>query len=314
LIDSVVFLVKTIDSVFGALINDVVPHHLLGRFFGLFRALSLTAGIIFNYWLMGKAEIYYVWMLCGFALLYAVGFTLMCLKVKEGEYPPPETITRPGFFASAKVYLSESFTIRYYWWVFAATVVAQMAFTPVNTYTVQFARSLGMDMGTYGKLTALSYVVSLCLAFFLGWLADRFHPLRVGIASLLLYAVCTAWGATYATTPYRMGIAWVAHVVISGTFYTTTASLSQRLFPRLKFAQYASAGGIIGAIAAITFTPAFGKIVELTGTQYRYTYLMGCILCIIGIVLLLVVHHHFMKLGGLKGYVAPERNTGGAEQ
>ena len=117
---------------------------------------------------MGKAEVYYVWMLCGFALLYAVGFTLMGLKVKEGQYPPPEMIRRPGIFASAKVYLSESFTIRYYWWVFAATVVSGMSFVPVNTYSIQFARALGMDMELYGKLTALSYVVSLCLAFFWG--------------------------------------------------------------------------------------------------------------------------------------------------
>ena len=111
-----------------------------------------------------------------------------------------------------------------------------------------------------------------------------------------------------------MGIALVAHVVISGTFYyTTTASLSQRLFPRLKFAQYASAGGILGAVAGIVFTPTFGKIIELTGKQYRHTYLMGCILCCIAMGLLLVVHYHFMRLGGLKGYVAPERNTGAVE-
>jgi len=300
------------NSVFGALINDVVPHRLLGRFFGLFRALSLLAGIIFNYWLMGKAETWYVWMLCGFALLYAVGFTLMCLKVKEGQYPPPETIRRPGIIASAKVYLSESFTIRYYWWTFAAMVVSEMAFSPINTYSLQFARSLGMNMDFYGKLIALSYVVSLCLAFFLGWLADRFHPLRVGIASLVLFAVCTAWGTIYATTPGKMGIALVAHVVISGTYYTTTASLSQRLFPRLKFAQYASARGILSAITGMVFTPVFGKIIELTGTQYRYTYLMSCILCCTAIGLLLVVHYHFMKLGGPMGYIAPERNTGDA--
>ena len=208
------------NSVFGALINDVVPHRLLGRFFGLFRALSLLAGIIFNYWLMGKAETWYVWMLCGFALLYAVGFTLMCLKVKEGQYPPPETIRRPGIIASAKVYLSESFTIRYYWWTFAAMVVSEMAFSPINTYSLQFARSLGMNMDFYGKLIALSYVVSLCLAFFLGWLADRFHPLRVGIASLVLFAVCTAWGTIYATTPGKMGICITSRLA-AGTIWVT---------------------------------------------------------------------------------------------
>jgi hypothetical protein len=38
------------NAVFGGLINDVVPPALIGRFFGLFRAVSLLAGIIFNFW------------------------------------------------------------------------------------------------------------------------------------------------------------------------------------------------------------------------------------------------------------------------
>ncbi len=41
-------------SLIGAFINDVVPHTLLGRFYGLFRALSLIAGMAFNYWWLGR--------------------------------------------------------------------------------------------------------------------------------------------------------------------------------------------------------------------------------------------------------------------
>ncbi|MBC8040937.1 MAG: MFS transporter, partial [Opitutaceae bacterium] len=40
-------------AVFGGLINDVVPRPLLGRFYGLFRAVSLIDGMIFGFLIMG---------------------------------------------------------------------------------------------------------------------------------------------------------------------------------------------------------------------------------------------------------------------
>jgi MFS family permease len=43
-----------VNPVFVALCNDVVPRELIGRFFGLFRVVSLGAGIVFNFFLMGK--------------------------------------------------------------------------------------------------------------------------------------------------------------------------------------------------------------------------------------------------------------------
>ncbi len=46
-------------AIFGGLINDVVPQQFLGRFYGLFRAVSLVDGMIFNFWILGKVEIYY---------------------------------------------------------------------------------------------------------------------------------------------------------------------------------------------------------------------------------------------------------------
>ena len=76
-------------SVFGALINDVVPRSFLGRFYGLFRVLDLGAGIVFSYWLIGAAATHSQWVFAAIALLYGVGVVMMCLMVKEGEYPPP---------------------------------------------------------------------------------------------------------------------------------------------------------------------------------------------------------------------------------
>ncbi len=76
-------------AIFGGLINDVVPEPLLGRFYGLFRAVSLIDGMIFNYWLMGKVPGHYTLILLVVGVFYGTAFLWVCFKVKEGTYPPP---------------------------------------------------------------------------------------------------------------------------------------------------------------------------------------------------------------------------------
>jgi MFS family permease len=97
----------------------------------------------------------------------------------------------------------------------------------------------------------------------------------------------------------------VAHGVISGAYFTTSASLGQRLFPHSTFAQFASAAGLISAIVTIAVSPLFGKILDISGHQYRYTYLMSFILTALATLLMLVVYRQFVSRGGPKCYVAP---------
>src|SRR5690606_31590196 len=99
------------NAVFIALINDVVPAEFLGRFQGLFRALSLMAGIMFNYWIFGHAESHYHWIFITIGTIYGLGFMMMCFKVKEGRYPPPTSAeeARTGFIGAVKIYFKECF-------------------------------------------------------------------------------------------------------------------------------------------------------------------------------------------------------------
>ena len=310
------------NAVFNALINDVVPQAVIGRFFGLFRALSLIAGMIFFFWLMGIAGTQYIWIFAGIGALYAVGFTMMCLKVREGQYPPPPPVDEERgptlrFFAAAMQYFRYCFSKPYYLWVFVALTVANLAFVPVNLFSVRYAINLEMDMGGwavtghgylglgYGGLIAISYFISLVLSYFLGVLADRFHPLRMGMFSLLIYAGAMLWGGLYARDTHIFAIAFVGHTVLSGTFFTTTASLGQRLYPRVTFAQIASAGGLVNSIANMVIGPAIGTLLDRSHI-YRYTFLASCAIAIAGLLTLVVVHVYFMKLGGPKGYVPPE--------
>ncbi len=52
-------------SLFNALVNDVVPTELVGRFFGLFRMVSLGAGILYNEWLFAQVVEYTLWIFLG---------------------------------------------------------------------------------------------------------------------------------------------------------------------------------------------------------------------------------------------------------
>lgn len=297
------------NAVFGGLINDVVPHAVIGRFFGLFRIVSLVDGILFNSLIIKHVEEHFFWVFLGTGLVYSIGFTVMGLMVKEGDYPPPEPIsesTRPGRFQSLRAYFRECYTTPFYLWVFVATILSTLSFSPVNAFSIFYAKSLGMSMEIYGRYIAASYVISLALAYFIGSLADRFHPLRLGIVSMSLYAGISLWGAAFATDPQRFGFAFIAHTVISGIYITSMASIGQRLYPKLKFAQFASAAGLLYATCSSVLPPAMGLLLDASHHNYRLTFLSSGILATLGLLALLVVYRQFLQLGGPKNYVAPQ--------
>jgi MFS family permease len=299
-------------AVFGGLINDVVPEALLGRFYGLFRAVSLIDGMIFNLWIMGKVPDHFTLILLVIGVFYGTSFMWVCFRVKEGSYAPPsplparkESIGR-RWWAGVRLYFRECFSSRYYLSVFLMLMIASMAFNPVNIFAIPYARSLGIDMSVYGKFLALTFLISLCLSYGLGWLADLFHPLRVSLVALLGYVFITAWGSLYATTPNSFLTAWVLHGVVSGCYFTSAASLAQRLFPRERFAQFTSAAGIMAAPAGMALAPLVGMAIDQTGNTYRYTFVIGFVLATLALLTTWSVYRQFLRLGGTKGYVAPE--------
>lgn len=292
---------------FGALVNDVVPRELIGRFYGLFRAVSLGAGMVFNYWLLGWSENHFTYVFVGVSLLFGVGFTVMCLSVKEGEYPaPPAHSHRLTFFEAARTYFRECFSHGYYRLVFVAMLVAGITFMPFNTFSLPYAKSLQMEMDNYGALITLSYAVSLVAAYPLGWLVDRFHALRVGIVTMVLYAASTLYGSVFVVDSDTFKYALVAHTILSGAYYTATAGLGAFLFPRSRFGQFASAASIVGATGTIAAGLVIGPLIDLTGSNYRVTFIAGLVLCICSSTALTLVYFRFKQFGGPKHYVAPE--------
>ena len=294
-------------SVFGGLINDVVPHGLLGRFYGLFRAVSLIDGMIFNYWIMGRVPEHFTLILVCIGVFYGAAFLWVCLKVKEGTYPPPPVdLVQNSRIAEVKNYFRESFSQPYYVLLFIMLMTGSLAFMPVNIFSLPYAESLGMNMTTYGRCLVMTYLISFVLAFFLGWLADKFHPIRTSMVALAGYLIVSGLGAFIATTPDRFAILLVAQGVLSGCYFTSAASLGQRLFPYSKFAQYGSAAGIFLALGSMAIGPGVGMLIDVTGGVYRYTFLVAAVLSAVALVSSWLVYVRFTQLGGPTGYVAPE--------
>lgn len=300
----------TVQSVFGGLINDVVPKPILGRFYGLFRAVSLIDGMIFHFWITGLIPSYFTTILLIVGVAYGVAFVWICLKIKEGEYPPPSPITsnQRGPLAQTSRYFRECFGHTYYNQVFLLMTLAVLGFLPVNIFGIPYSLSLGISMNAYGKALALTYLISLLLSFFLGWLVDLFHPLRMVMATLVGYVLVTLAGSFYVTTPLAFLITLVLHGVLSGCYFTCAASLGQRLFPHARYAQFASAAGMILALGTMLMGPLVGTLIDATGSNYRYTFIVGCGLSSLALLLSWNVYRMFNALGGVSGYSAPEEN------
>jgi MFS family permease len=321
------------DSVYRAFVNDVVPRPVLGRFYGMFRALSLIAGMIFNEYFFGLSGTHYVAIFIGVGLLYGIGFSVMCLKVKEGRYPPPPPLPQrrgkpvdakasgpnsavsdyaelekdltASRFAAIQSYFRDCFTHPYYFMVFAAIILPNLAFIPINTFNLYFAQSLGMSNSDFGHYKAIYFGISLIQTVPLGWLVDKYHPLRVSIIALILHGAASLWGGIFIHGTTSFAIAYIATGTLSGTWFTATASMSLVLMPKVKFAQYYSAMAAIQSLLVICFSVGAGRVLDLTHHLYRLTYLAGGTFDILGLISTVIVYLMFLKLGGTRNYVAP---------
>jgi Na+/melibiose symporter-like transporter len=200
------------NSVFYGLVNDTVPREMIGRFFGLFRMASLGAGVYFNFSLIGYAETHAKEVFLGIAILYLVGFTVMCMFVKEGTYPPPPPVVEnDNLIAKVKRYFRECTQDRFYTIAFITLAMANLMAQPINLFSIYTAKSYGIETAQYGKFLAISYVCSFALSFPLGWLSDRFHPMRTASTCLAVYALAMTAGFFMVHDAAEFGVFFYPH-------------------------------------------------------------------------------------------------------
>jgi len=305
------------NAVLVSLITDVVPREVVGRFFGLFRFVSLLAGILFGYFVLGHVQEHYTVVFLGIAAIYGVSFTAMCLKVKEGTYPPvpPSERAPAGTGLGLRVrqvvdglgnYCRDCFALPYYRWFFGSYALSTMAAVPSNLFILFFAQSLGISMATYGKLTALQFVLSLVQAYPIGWLADRFHPLRVSMVAMVLIALSNGVAFILVHDALTFGIAFVLCGTLWGFWFTASSAVPSALLAKPRFASLDSAKSIASAVGQMVLGPICGWFLDLHHHDYHYMYLWASALAGLALLATFVLYRKFVSYGGPDNYVAPE--------
>jgi maltose/moltooligosaccharide transporter len=311
-----------VNTVFWYLFNDVVPQKMMGRFVAWFRLVGTLTGAFYNFFIFRYAESHMREIYLGAAVLYLVGFGILCLKVREGEYPASEQGEREkrSWVESFRAYMKECFGIRYY--LDIALMFTCMAMSScIGVFGIFMSKSLGLDLNLIGKMGAIGAItVPFCFTF-AGSLADRWNPVRV-----CAYMTCSAaffafggWIWLAIDTPPLMVYAWTG--VISGAVFGALANaLSQCawgawqiiLYPKERFGQFCGAVALIRAPAAIVGGTLAGLYVDIwkrffpdNNYAYRFNFLWSGAMAVLVFYFHYRVYRAWKRLGGEKNYVAP---------
>ncbi|MDR1190977.1 MAG: MFS transporter [Verrucomicrobiales bacterium] len=313
-------------SVFWYLLNDVVPEKLLARFLSWFRIISLGTSSLYNFFVLKHAETHYAEILIGGAIVYAIGFTLLCLNVKEGEYPPPpENVDhKPGLLSAVKTYARECHVHRLYWYQFLGAFSGSFGTClglvgGTGGFMLFYYKSRGLDLAQIGQLVAIYNIVVAVLVLGTGWLADRFHPIRVVAAGVAWNVVVLLAGTVWIfwnPAPEVAYWGWATLMLGLAAPNAAMAAMSDppllmRVMPRSRFGQFCSAnnlwrtvGGLVGAVAGGGFLDVMKRFVDEEHT-YCYIPVWQIVFTVPTVVLFYKFFKTWKKCGGDTDYEAP---------
>jgi maltose/moltooligosaccharide transporter len=306
------FMNEFVNSVYWYLFADVVPEQFLGRFLALFRLVGAGAGAIYGAFVFRYAETYMHWVFLGIALLYLFGFSVMCLFVKEGEYPPPDDLgEKPSILKQAKIYIQECFAHPIYILMFAYTALQMLARSAGIGGLVFNKDALGITLQQMGLVGAVSGFVSMGLQFPSGWLVDRFHPLRMTLF-MQVFITPLQFLMFFFMLGLKTYVGFEAFKLVIFSLYGAAGlPLLIVIFPKDKYGQYCSCNGMMKSVAAMggaAVGAAFIDIMTNNGVDkdaYRWMFIWAGVFQALSVVVLLAIYGLWKTHGGDASYVAP---------
>ena len=310
-----------VGSIFMYLFNDVVPQQFLGRFFGAFRLVGTGAGALYNFFIFKYAESNMREIFLATSVLYLIGFGLMCLMVKEGEYPPTEDAEaakidgRPHWIKS---FLKECFTHKFYWMIFMAGAIQAIS-QPMWSFSIFFCKEMGLTLDQIGKLTAIGGIAIMVATFFVSVFIDRWHPMRITTYTTIfsVISIAMSWIWIFVTLPGTYFFWLNLGTNLTAAFMVAIGSISSlpkdmRLFPKSRFGQFCSAQALLRSITTVVAGVAAGLFVDgvkwlCHGSDfaYRFNFIWILVFYSLSAVVTLYAYRYWYKLGGDAQYHPP---------
>jgi maltose/moltooligosaccharide transporter len=311
-----------VNSTFWYLFNDVMPEHLLARFMSWFRVVSMVASAVYNFYVFQFAMSHTAAIFIGAALVYLSGFSLMCWNVQEGQYPPPPPYTggTTGPLAAAVTFGRECHSHPLYWCQFLITFLGSVGNGAAGFAVFYSTISLGLSLEQVGVINGWQTVSIGVLILGSGWLADKFHPIRVVVVSVFLGVLIQIpsgfiwlfWRpSTHVIYGVMLGINILIVAPITALNGVWDPPLLMRMFPRSRFGQFCSAnamwragGAILGASLAGMFLDLMTKVVGET-RSYLYIPFWQLAFNLPVLILVVLLYRNWQRCGGDDAYVAP---------
>jgi Na+/melibiose symporter-like transporter len=224
---------------------DVVPEIVLSRFNSLAKIVTVGAGLVWNFFVVGYAEHHTKTVYLGVSIFCLSVYMLSVWKVKEGEYPAPEARKTTSVLEPILDYFKDCFSKPYYLWIFLGTLFFQLGQQGMNFQLFYLRYDLGMDLTTTGWIDGVglttTVVFGLMLGYSTGSLIDRLKPIRVVPVTFFIWALLAL--ISFFVVRDKLSAAFMASLINVNLFAFGVAlgAVTVELFPREKLGQFCSA-------------------------------------------------------------------------
>lgn len=232
-------------AIFSYFYWDVVPEIVLGRFNSIAKIVTVAAGVLWNFCIIGYAEHHAKTVYIGVSLFCLAVYMLSLWRVKEGRYPPPEARKSNSCFEPFVAYFRDCFSHSYYLWIFIGTLFYQLG-NLGGTFQLFYLRyDLGMDLTVTGWIQgmglATATIFGVLLGYSVGSMIDRFKPIRVIPISFFIWSLMVLISFFYVRDKMSAAVMACVLNVNSFIFGVALSAVTVELFPREKIGQFCSA-------------------------------------------------------------------------
>jgi maltose/moltooligosaccharide transporter len=298
-------------NIYQCLLRDVVPPELMARFLAMFRVVGTGGTFVFSWYVFPHLLSHRKLVCAGIGFAYLAAFLLMCWQVKEGAYPPSEDKKRASYWKTYATYFRETLSVPLYRNYLIMYALVTAASTCAGPFVTLFARTtLQLSMDDIGKVFAWSALGSAITYLPMGYLCDRFAPMRVAVISLVGLAI--AWALGFFVAQDRTS--WLIYSVVVAMLPSVGWNLgfnavTMFLFPGEKFGQFSSTLNVLGFGSSIVGNVLAGRFMDLVGSDYRMIFVWALSWFTLAIVPMVLVYRGWKQCGGPHRYIPPLPNS-----
>jgi len=137
-----------------------------------------------------------------------------------------------------------------------------------------------------------------------GYLCDKFHPIKIYIAAAWLVIAVNIFGFFFCISKTAFFVVTIFLAIVYVAQEGSRLPLAISLYPKEKFGQFGSAASMVKAIMMVAANAAGGWFIDLLG--YQYIFVWDFIFTLASVLILHWIYIRWQALGGEKGYIPPQ--------